>query len=225
MNSRTPKNPNRWRRVARCHTTEPRQSGKSLNEAILIKCEERGDNWAHAVEHRVLGAVSCMLPVPDTIQIVNQISWHLNLLKLLQCSRIQLSRMKPFRLLSVPWMMIWADYGHQLNYIYCTKITRVINLCNRHLWKKSINTSGIKYLFYMPVLKTLILCCSNVRPCEFSTLFSTSFDISIWNFLYTFSMWHNMSSLSFIVIGLLWPTLHPKVVQTHFLQSWSHEWR
>ena len=42
---------------------------------------------------------------------------------------------------------------------------------------------------------------------------------------YTFSRWHDMSSLSCITIGSLWPSLLPKVGQTHFLQSWPHKSR
>ena len=54
---------------------------------------------------------------------------------------------------------------------------------------------------------------------------STCFEISIWNLIYTFSRWHDMSSLSCITIGSLWPSLQPKVGQTHFLQSWPHKSR
>ena len=54
---------------------------------------------------------------------------------------------------------------------------------------------------------------------------STCFEISIWNLVYTLSRWHDMSSLSYITIGSLWPSLQPKVGQTHFLQSWPHKSR
>ena len=54
---------------------------------------------------------------------------------------------------------------------------------------------------------------------------STCFEISIWNLVYTFSGWHDMSSLSFITIGSLWPSLQPKVGQTQFLQSWPYKSR
>ena len=63
---------------------------------------------------------------------------------------------------------------------------------------------------------------SSVRP-RFPDFSSTCFEISIWNLVYTFSRWHNMSSLSCIIIGSLWPRLQPKVGQTHFLQSWPHK--
>ena len=43
--------------------------------------------------------------------------------------------------------------------------------------------------------------CPSVRPSEFFGLFSTCFEISFSNLVYTFSMWHDMSSLSFIDIS------------------------
>ena len=55
----------------------------------------------------------------------------------------------------------------------------------------------------------------SVRPC-FPDFSSTCFEISIWNLVYTFSRWHDMSSLSCIKIGSLWPSLQPKVGQTYF---------
>ena len=67
--------------------------------------------------------------------------------------------------------------------------------------------------------------CPSVRPSEFSGLFSTCFEISIWNLVYAFSRWHDVSSLSFITIGSLWPSLQPKVGQTQFLQSWPYKSR
>ena len=90
--------------------------------------------------------------------------------------------------------------------------------------------------FYTPVWKTDVLCRGNVRPsvCPsvrpsvrpgFPDFSSTCFEISIWNLVYTFSKWHNMSSLSCITIGSLWPSLQLKVGQTHFLQSWPHKSR
>ena len=66
--------------------------------------------------------------------------------------------------------------------------------------------------------------CPSVRP-GFPDFSSTCFEISIWNLVYTFSRWHDMSSLSCITIGSLWPSLQPKVGQTHFLQSWPHKSR
>ena len=65
-----------------------------------------------------------------------------------------------------------------------------------------------------------------IMPTFFYTDFSsTSFEISIWNLIYTFSRWHDMSSLSCITIGSLWPSLQPKVGQTLFLESWPHKSR
>ena len=68
----------------------------------------------------------------------------------------------------------------------------------------------------------------SVRPSlcpRFPYFSSTCFEISIWNLVYRFSRWHDMSSLSCITIGSLWPSLQPKVGQTHFLQSWPHKSR
>ena len=59
--------------------------------------------------------------------------------------------------------------------------------------------------------------CPSVRPC-FPDFSSTCFEISIWNLVYTFSRWHDMSSLS-CTIGSFWPSLQPKVGQTHFLHG------
>ena len=64
----------------------------------------------------------------------------------------------------------------------------------------------------------------SVRP-SFPDFFSTCFEISIWNLVYAFSRWHDVSSLSFITIGSLWPSLQPKVGQTQFLQSWPYKSR
>ena len=70
--------------------------------------------------------------------------------------------------------------------------------------------------------------CPSVRPSvrqRFPDFSSTCFEISIWNLVYTFSRWHDMSSFSWITIGSLWPSLLPKVGQTHILQSWPHKSR
>ena len=55
--------------------------------------------------------------------------------------------------------------------------------------------------------------------------FSICFEISIWNLIYTFSEWHDISSLGFITFGSHWPSLQPKVGQTSVLQSWPHKLR
>ena len=109
-------------------------------------------------------------------------------------------------------------------------------------WKiKRVSTySGLIQMnnFYTPVWKTGRImpwqCPSvrrsvpsvrpSVRP-RFPDFSSTCFEISIWNLVYTFSRWHDMSSLSCITIGSLWPSLQPKVGQTYFLQSWPHKSR
>ena len=56
---------------------------------------------------------------------------------------------------------------------------------------------------------------ASIRPPipDFSLLCS---EISIWCLVYTLSRWHDMSSVSCITIGSLWPSLQPKVCQTHF---------
>ena len=64
----------------------------------------------------------------------------------------------------------------------------------------------------------------SVRP-RFPDFSSTCFEISIWNLVYAFSRWHDMSSLSCITIGSIWHSLQPKVGQTYFLQSWPHKSR
>ena len=66
--------------------------------------------------------------------------------------------------------------------------------------------------------------CPSVRP-RFPDFSSSCFEISIWNLVYTFSRWHDMSSLSCITIGSLWLSLQPKVGPTHFWQSWPHKSR
>ena len=91
-------------------------------------------------------------------------------------------------------------------------------------------------VFIRPFEKRDVLCRGNVRPSvcpsvrpsvrpRFPDFSSTCFEISIWNLVYTFSRWHDMSSLSCITIGSFWPSLQPKVGQTHFLQSWPHKSR
>ena len=82
--------------------------------------------------------------------------------------------------------------------------------------------------FYTPVCQTDVLCRGNVRPSvrpRFPDFSSTCFEILIWNLVYTFSRWYDVSSLSCITIGSLWLSLQPKVGQTHFLQSWPHKSR
>ena len=100
--------------------------------------------------------------------------------------------------------------------------------------------SSLHAIFIRPFEKRDVLCRGNVRPSvclsvclsvlpsvrpRFPDFSSTCFEISIWNLVYTFSRWHDMSSLSCITIGSFWPSLQPKVGQTHFLQSWPHKSR
>ena len=83
--------------------------------------------------------------------------------------------------------------------------------------------SSITFIICPFEKRTYYAVAMSVRPSEFSGLFSTCFEISFSNLVYTFSRWHDMSSLSFIIIGPLWPSLQPKVGQTHFFQSWTHK--
>ena len=54
---------------------------------------------------------------------------------------------------------------------------------------------------------------------KFSGLFCTCYEISVWNLAYIYttisSGWCHMSSSSFIPIWTLWPTLQPKIGQSH----------
>ena len=49
----------------------------------------------------------------------------------------------------------------------------------------------------------------------FRTFFCTCCEISVWNLAYTCSGWCHTSSSSFIPIWTLWPTLQPKIGQSH----------
>ena len=81
-----------------------------------------------------------------------------------------------------------------------------------------------KRTYYAMAMSVRLSVRPSVRP-SFPDFFSTCFEISIWNLVYAFSRWHDMSSLSFITIGTLWPSLQPKVGQTQFLQSWPYKSR
>ena len=50
---------------------------------------------------------------------------------------------------------------------------------------------------------------------SFPGFFSTCFEISVWNLVYTCSRWCYTSSSNFIPIWTLWPTLQPKIGQSH----------
>ena len=75
-----------------------------------------------------------------------------------------------------------------------------------------------KRTYYAMAMSVRLSVRPSVRP-SFPDFFSTCFEISIWNLVYALSRWHDMSSLSFITIGSLWPSLQPNVGQTQFLQS------
>ena len=102
------------------------------------------------------------------------------------------------------------------------------------LWYFSKHHTMLEFLYahlnYTPVWKTDVLCRGNVRASvrpsvrlsvrpRFPDFFSACFEISIWNLVYTFSRWRDISSSRCITIGSLWPCLQPKVGQTNFLQS------
>ena len=117
------------------------------------------------------------------------------------------------------------------HYRYC-KLQRFHNKEWCYMWECIL---VVFFLFIIrPFEKRDVLCRGNVRPSvrlsvrpsvrpRFPDFSSTCFEISIWNLVYTFSRWHDMSSLSCITIGSLWPSLQPKVGQTYFLQSWPHK--
>ena len=105
---------------------------------------------------------------------------------------------------------------------YCLQTRRLLMtlpcLCEGLHFLYARLKNGTYYAVAMSVRPSV---CPSVRP-RFS---STCFEISIWNLVYTFSRWHDMSSLSCITIGSFWTSRQPKVGQTHFLQSWRHKSR
>ena len=138
---------------------------------------------------------------------------------------------------------LWRDFHPHPFYIYIAEhvtITKMLQF--PYMWNVVLgNLSAISlllqlcyFIFIRPFEKRDVLCRGNVRPSvrlsvrpsvrpRFPNCSSTCFEISIWNLVYTFSRWHDMSSLSCITIGSLWPSLQPKVGQTYFLQSWPHK--
>ena len=125
---------------------------------------------------------------------------------------------------SLPIIRTWiSNHLHKTMWCNCSWARM-----NDYIPQKTVEYST--HTVYTPVWKTDVLCRGDVvrlsvRPSEFSGLFSTCFDISIWNLVYAFSRWHDMWSLSFITTGSLWPSLQPKVGQTQFLQSWPYKSR
>ena len=106
------------------------------------------------------------------------------------------------------------------------------NIILRENANTTVDSNEVCEIFIRPFEKTVVLCRGNVRPYEgpsvrprFPDFSSTCFEISISNLVYTFNRWHDISSFSCSIIGLLWPSLQPKVGQTHFLQSWPHKSR
>ena len=85
-----------------------------------------------------------------------------------------------------------------------------------------------KRTYYAVAMSVRLSVCPSVRPSvrlRFPDFSSTCFEISIWNLVYTFSRWYDISRLSCITIGSIWPSLQSKVGHTHFLQSWPHKSR
>ena len=133
----------------------------------------------------------------------------------------------------------------RLPYLNCNEtiecaLTKIVSTYGLHMWSKLIHDMHtMQRHFYTPVWKTgrimpwqcpsvRLSVCPSVRPSvrpRFPDFSSTCFEISIWNLVYAFSRWHDMSSLSCITIGSIWPSLQPKVGQTYFLQSWPHKSR
>ena len=113
---------------------------------------------------------------------------------------------------------VWSNLGQTLN------SHRQMNILPswviyRVFWEKDIfiynifATSDIQSFFICPFEKWCYYAMAmsvhpsvrlSVHPSEFSGLFSTHFEISILNLVYTFSGWHDMLSLSFITIRSLW---------------------
>ena len=132
------------------------------------------------------------------------------------------------------WSCIWLDWTQMYSQYH-----EVLLRMSTHWSQGNDNFIVIFSIFYTPVWKTGHImpwqCPSvrlsvrlsvrpSVRP-RFPEFSSTCFEISIWNLVYAFSRWHDMSSLSCITIGSIWPSLQPKVGQTYFLQSWPHKSR
>ena len=134
----------------------------------------------------------------------------------------------------VTWRRLLAEKGKFLLFTNC-----------RSVYHPTLKTCASCIFFYVLFIQIVVL----IRPFEktgrimpwqspsvrlsvrpsarprFSDFSSTCFEISIWNLVYTCSRWHDMSSLSCITIGSFWPSLQPKVGQTHFFQSWPHKSR
>ena len=121
-----------------------------------------------------------------------------------------------------PVSRLWSFYSHMKNKPLGSK--RNVFVFIRPFEKRDVSCRGnvrpSVRLSVRPSVRPSV--CPSVRP-RFPDFSSTCFEISIWNLVYTFSRWHDMSSLSCITIGSLWPSLQPKVGQTYFLQSWPHK--
>ena len=131
---------------------------------------------------------------------------------------------------------IYHSFSFQANFMNIEDMMPFRRNLNKSFSLSHLNADAMVPLhFYTPVWKTGRImpwqCPSvrlsvrpSVRP-RFPDFSSTCFEISIWNLVYAFSRWHDISSLSCITIGSIWPSLQPKVGQTYFLQSWPHKSR
>ena len=145
------------------------------------------------------------------------------------------------KLIVMPWYIIWyvrichpVIKKSELWERYLNYLSPILNNFLLDHWFNRGN-----HRFYTPVWKTGRIMpwqcpsvrpsvCPSVRPSvrpRFPDFSSTCFEISIRNLVYTFSKWHDMSSLSCITIGSLWRSLQPEIGQTYFLQSWPHKSR
>ena len=126
-------------------------------------------------------------------------------------------------------------YFHQWQKKFVSALLMVCHFTDWFTNNNHVHNINFQLPFYTPLWKTgrimpwqcpsiRLSVCPSVRPC-FPDFSSTCFEISIWNLVYTFSRWHDMLSLTCITIGSFWPSLQPKVGQTHFLQSWPHKSR
>ena len=129
------------------------------------------------------------------------------------------------------WLLYW-QWGLFYSWLYAHEFNICLTVSQHQDYipvdKACVSCVPMWLLFLYAGLKNGCILpwrCPSVRPSEFSGVFSTCFEISIWNLIYAFSMWHDMSSLSFITIGPIWPSLQPKVGQTNFLQSWPYKSR
>ena len=137
----------------------------------------------------------------------------------------------PATMYSVNLIYVMRDIEFVLNATFEFKpINIVMLLIERHcltIFLQRLNRLNTDH-FYTPVWKTGRIMpwqCPSVRPSVH--VFRTFLQHAL---RYQFETWYihsvgGTSSLSCITIGSFWPSLQPKVGQTHFLQSWPHKSR